>query len=92
MIEMNESYIIDDLSELGMNGTQIREFLRRFSGIRIYIRKKKSEYDEIVTLYNQIIENGAKRSDAIHTVSGIFEKSESRIREITRTQEDLFEF
>ncbi len=92
MIEANESYIVDELSELGVSNEQIRGFLRKFSGWRIYIRKKKSEYDEIRTLYAQITGSGVQRSDAIRKLSEIFEKSESRIREITREQEILFEF
>jgi len=91
MIEANESYVIAELMELGLTKEQIRGFLRKFGGWRFYIRKKKSEYEEIVLIYEQMIKQGVSRTEAIKILSELFEKSTSRIREITKKQERLFE-
>jgi len=84
MIEANESYLIDELIEIGLSKEQIQTFLRKFGGWRLYIRKKKSEFYEIVLTYEQMIEKGTNRSDAIKLLSDLFEKSQSRIRIITK--------
>ena len=84
MIEANESYIVDELSELGLSDEQVQGFLRKFSGWRLYIRKKKAEFLEILLTYEHMLEKGTSKKDAIKLLSEIFKKSESRIREIIK--------
>lgn len=91
MTEANESYVVSELIDLGLTKEQIRGFLRKFGGWRFYIRKKKSEYEEIITIYEQMIKQGVSRAEAVKLLSELFEKSTSRIREITKKQERLFE-
>jgi len=89
MIEANEFYIINELKEIGLNERQIREFLSRFAGWRIYFRKKQSEYEEIRALYKQMRKAGISRNEAVKELSNIFSKSVGRIRIITAEQESL---
>ncbi len=91
MIEANEFYVINELKEIGLNEKQIKEFLKRFRGWRIYFRKKQGEYQEIRDIYEQMIAVGKSRSEAIKELAKIFEKSESRIRIITAEQKGLFD-
>jgi len=91
MIEANEFYVISELKEIGLKKNQIKEFLRRFAGWRIYFRKKQNEYEEIRALYNQMKKAGMQRSEAVKELSMIFEKSESRIRIIIKEQKGLFD-
>ena len=92
MIEGNDILLIEELRRCGLNKRLILKFLRNLGGVRIYIRKKKSEYEEIRELYVQLITQGVKRNDAIKRLSELYEKSEGRIRTITRYQGSLFEF
>ncbi len=89
MIEANEFYVINELKEIGLSDKQIKEFLKRFRGWRIYFRKKRSEYQEIRDIYEQMIAIGRSRSEAIKELAKLFEKSESRIRIITAEQKEL---
>ncbi len=91
MIEANEVFIIGELREIGLSDKQIKEFLKRFRGWRVYFRKKRSEYQEIRDIYEQMIAIGRSRSEAIKELARIFEKSESRIRIITAEQKGLFD-
>ena len=91
MIEANEFYVINELKEIGLKENQIKEFLKRFAGWRIYFRKKQNEYEEIRVIYKQMIKAGISRSDAINELSVIFNKSKSRIRKITKEQKGLFD-
>ena len=91
MIEANEFYVINELKEIGLKENQIKEFLKRFAGWRIYFRKKQNEYEEIRVIYKQMIKAGMSRSDAINELSVIFNKSKSRIRKITKEQKGLFD-
>jgi len=91
MIEANEFYVISELKEIGLSEKQIKEFLKRFAGWRIYFRKKQNEYEEIRVIYKQMIKAGMSRSDAINELSVIFNKSKSRIRKITKEQKGLFD-
>jgi len=91
MIEANDVFLIEELRRTGVSNRSILRILRNLSGMRIYIRKKKSEYEEIRTLYNQMIKQGVKRSDAVKRLSELYEKSEGRIRGIVSTQRNLFE-
>jgi len=91
MIEANEYYVVGRLQEIGLSKKQIRRFIASFAGWRIYFRKKKSEYEEIKEMYNQMLKAGNTRKQAIKALSEIFEKSEKRIREITAYQGSLFE-
>ncbi len=91
MIEANEFYVISELKEIGLKENQIKEFLKRFAGWRIYFRKKQNEYEEIRAIYRQMIKAGISRSDAIEELSMIFNKSKSRIRIITKEQKGLFD-
>jgi len=89
MIEANEFYVINELKEIGLNEKQIKEFLKRFAGWRIYFRKKQSEYEEIRALYKQMRVAGISRGEAIAELANIFDKSVSRVRIITAEQESL---
>jgi len=91
MIEANEFYVINELREIGLKENQIKEFLKRFAGWRIYFRKKQNEYEEIRTLYKQMRKAGMSKSEAVKKLSLIFNKSESRIRIITKEQKGLFD-
>ena len=92
MIEGNDIFLIEELRRCGLNKRSILKFLRNLGGMRIYVRKKKSEYEEIKELYSQLITQGIKRNDAIKRLADLYEKSENRIRAITRYQGSLFEF
>ena len=91
MIEANELFIIEELQNAGVTNEQIKKILKKFGGWRFYIRKKNSEYEEINTLYKQKIRQGVSRPDSIRYLAELFEKSESRVREITKKQGGLFE-
>ena len=91
MIEANEFFVVNELKEIGLKNKQIIAFIRRFRGWRIYFRKKKSEYDEIITLYKQMKTAGMQRSEIIKELASIFDKTEHRIRIITKEQKGLFD-
>jgi len=91
MIEMNDLELIRVCKDIGLAPRQIRKILRSLAGIRVYFRKKPTEYEEIKSLYEQMIAVGTSRSEAVKELSRIFEKSESRIREITAIQKGLFD-
>jgi len=91
MIEANEFYIINELKEIGLNKKQIRNFMQRFAGWRIYFRKKQSEYEEIRALYKQMRKAGISRGEAITELANIFDKSVSRVRIITAEQKGIFD-
>jgi DNA-binding transcriptional regulator YhcF (GntR family) len=90
MIEANEYYILNELKELGIDKTKIKDILRKFAGWRIYFRKKQSEYEEIRNLYEQMISAGASRSQAVKELAEIFGRSKGTIRKITSIQGSLF--
>ena len=92
MIEGNDIFLIEELRKHGLSKQAILKFLRNLGGMRIYVRKKRSEYEEIRELYKQLIAQGVKRSEAIRRLAELYEKSEERMRVITRYQGSLFEF
>ncbi len=91
MIESNEYLVVKELEEMGASKKFIRKFIKRFAGWRIYFRKKRSEYDEIKSMYEQMIAVGSSRAEAVKYLSEIFGKSVQRIREITAIQKGLFD-
>jgi transposase len=91
VIEANEFYIVNELKDIGLDNKHIRQILKRFGGWRIYFRKKKSEYEEIRELYKQMKLKGMKRSKAVKILATLFDKSENRIRIITKEQKGLFD-
>jgi hypothetical protein len=81
MIELNEEYIIDTLQELGLSQNSIDEFLSRFAGNRIYIRKKGIEKKQIKKDYYKLIKT-LPRNEVIHILAKNYEKNLGTIRGI----------
>ena len=91
MTELNEFYLIEELKGLGVDKELIKKVVKKFNGCRIYIRKKQNEYEEIKAIYNQMKKAGVARGEIIKYLSDYFEKSENRIRVITKSQGSLFD-
>lgn len=91
MIDANEFFLLHIAKDVGIELDKIKKLIEKFEGWRIYFRKKPSEYERIRTLYNQMRSVGISRSEAVKELASIFEKSEGRIRIITKEQKGLFE-
>ncbi len=91
MIEANEYYITKTAEEVGIEDKKIKKLIERFEGWRIYIRKKRGEYERIRDMYKQMTNMGLKRAEAVKRLSSLYEKSESRIRVITAERKGLFD-
>jgi hypothetical protein len=62
------------LSEI-LTDEQIREIENKFSGCRVYIPRKNPEYNRQREMFNQKIEAGYTRKDAIESVAKAFDRT-----------------
>jgi hypothetical protein len=62
------------LSEI-LTDEQIREIENKFSGCRVYIPRKNPEYNRQREMFNQKIEAGYSRTDAMQSVAKAFDRS-----------------
>ena len=83
MIEVNEEYLVDVLKEYGLSDNQIQNFINRFAGMRIYIRKCHPQKLQIKRDYQKLIKSLPK-SEVIKILSSRYGKSTSRIRTILK--------
>lgn len=66
------------LSEI-LSDEQIKEIEDKFAGCRVYIPRKSTEYARQRELFNQKIESGYSRNDALQIVANVFERSRRTI-------------
>jgi hypothetical protein len=71
------------LSEI-LTDEQIREIEDKYSGCRLYIPRKNPEYARQREMFNQKIEAGYSREDAIVSVAKAFDKSIRTMRDHDR--------
>ncbi|MDP2077330.1 MAG: hypothetical protein Q8J85_04740 [Sulfuricurvum sp.] len=62
------------LSEI-LTEEQIKEIEARFSGCRLYIPRKNPEYNRQREMFNQKIDAGYTREDAMRSVAKAFDRS-----------------
>jgi hypothetical protein len=62
------------LSEI-LTDEQIKEIEMRYGGCRIYVKRKNPEYARQREMFNQKIEAGYSREDAIVSVAKAFDRS-----------------
>jgi len=91
MIVANEYTFTQAMLEEGISIKSIKNLRRKFKGWRIYFRDKKSEYDDIKSDYEQMIDIGYIKKDAIAELSCYYDKSATRIKEIVAIQGNLFD-
>lgn len=68
------------LSEI-LSDEQIKEIEDKFSGCRLYIPRKNPEYARQREMFNQKIEAGYTREDAMRSVAKAFDRSMRTIRD-----------
>ena len=91
MVVANEFNFAEAMREEGVSAETIKNLRRKFKGWRIYFRGKVSEYEDIKSDYEEMLQAGYTRTQALEALADSYEKTIQRIKEIVAKQGDLFE-
>lgn len=91
MVIANEFTFTQAMIDEGVPIEAIKNLRRKFKGWRVYFRAKGSEYDDIKTDYEHMLDIGYRNNDAILELSIYYDKTATRIKEIVAKQGALFD-